>query len=194
MPERNARATFGRTLLLGLAGGALTAVAAAKSWASLGGQATRSPGVMVDHQQLATAGEVPLASALSLVALAAWGAVLVTRGTFRRVVAAIGLLAAVGVLVVGIRSAWAAPHAVLRAAHQQAAIGTADASLTGWYWVALAGSVLLVLSLLVAVRDAVAWPAMGTRYDAPAAQSAPARPQSNLDMWKALDEGRDPTD
>jgi hypothetical protein len=38
---------------------------------------------------------------------------------------------------------------------------------------------------------------MGRRYDAPAAApEAPAAPpedQENLDLWKAMDDGRDPT-
>jgi hypothetical protein len=37
---------------------------------------------------------------------------------------------------------------------------------------------------------------MGRRYDAPGAaepQPAPGE-RSNLDLWKAMDEGRDPTD
>ena len=43
------------------------------------------------------------------------------------------------------------------------------------------------------------WPEMGRRYDAPAdatAERAAPLPeeQENLDLWKAMDEGRDPTD
>jgi hypothetical protein len=37
---------------------------------------------------------------------------------------------------------------------------------------------------------------MGRRYDAPAGQEPPAKApeeQENLDLWKAMDEGRDPT-
>jgi Tryptophan-associated transmembrane protein (Trp_oprn_chp) len=41
------------------------------------------------------------------------------------------------------------------------------------------------------------WPEMGTRYDAPGSAPpppvAPPEEQSNLDLWKALDEGHDPT-
>ena len=34
---------------------------------------------------------------------------------------------------------------------------------------------------------------MGNRYDAPGAGPVDD-PQSNLEMWKAIDEGRDPTE
>ena len=41
------------------------------------------------------------------------------------------------------------------------------------------------------------WPEMGSRYDAPGAAAAtaagPPEEQTSLDLWKALDEGRDPT-
>ena len=41
------------------------------------------------------------------------------------------------------------------------------------------------------------WPEMGTRYDAPAARTPTAvdaaDDASNRDLWKAIDEGHDPT-
>ena len=51
-----------------------------------------------------------------------------------------------------------------------------------------------VLTTLLAVRLVPAWPEMGRRYDAPPGRRAPAEPQGNLEIWKALDEGHDPTD
>ncbi len=57
------------------------------------------------------------------------------------------------------------------------------------------------MASLAAVRLAPQWPEMGSRYDAPtsaaAAGAVVARPvaeQSNLDLWRSLDEGHDPTD
>ena len=58
---------------------------------------------------------------------------------------------------------------------------------------------------VLAVRLVPTWPEMGRRYDAPAdatpdrtevaAQEPGEEPgqQENLDLWKAMDEGRDPT-
>ena len=64
---------------------------------------------------------------------------------------------------------------------------------------ALVLSVLAVLPAAIAVRRVGGWPEMGTRYDAPGDQAA-TRPSadeddepSSLDLWKAIDEGRDPT-
>ena len=42
-------------------------------------------------------------------------------------------------------------------------------------------------------RFALNGPAMGSRFDSPAARDAGATPKSDEDLWKALDEGRDPT-
>ena len=56
----------------------------------------------------------------------------------------------------------------------------------------------LPASTVAAVRLVPGWPEMGRRYDAPA-DAAPAAPekapeeQENLDLWKAMDEGHDPT-
>ena len=59
-------------------------------------------------------------------------------------------------------------------------------------------SVVLVVAGALAVAWCPAWPEMGSRYDAPgaageAAPAVPAEEQTNLDLWKQLDEGRDPT-
>ena len=71
---------------------------------------------------------------------------------------------------------------------------TADVHLTGWYAAACVAAVGCVLTTLLAVRLVPAWPEMGRRYDAPAGEAAPPEPQGNLEIWKALDEGHDPTD
>ena len=54
---------------------------------------------------------------------------------------------------------------------------------------------LSVVATLAAVLLVPGWPEMGSRYDAPAAAPQRARlpPETNIDIWKALDEGRDPT-
>ena len=72
--------------------------------------------------------------------------------------------------------------------------GTGDtftSSLTGWYYACAVGAVLTLAAFLVAVVAAPRWPAMGSRYDAPAARSA--QPRTEQDLWRALDEGHDPT-
>ncbi|HWU22896.1 MAG TPA: Trp biosynthesis-associated membrane protein, partial [Nocardioides sp.] len=71
---------------------------------------------------------------------------------------------------------------------------------TAWFWVTLLGAVLTLGAAVAAVRLAPSWPEMGSRYDAPTAgadagpaATAPAEEQTNIELWKSLDEGRDPT-
>ena len=73
----------------------------------------------------------------------------------------------------------------------------ADLDLGSWFWAAVAALPLAVVPALAAVRLVTGWPEMGRRYDAPA-EAAPEpekspEEQENLDLWKAMDEGRDPT-
>ena len=80
-----------------------------------------------------------------------------------------------------------------------AAVGVTDVGIdhTAWYWLAALGAVGSLVATVLAVAWAPAWPEMGSRYDAPTAlvatSEAPPEEQSSLDLWKALDEGRDPT-
>jgi uncharacterized membrane protein (TIGR02234 family) len=198
------RRTFLPVLLPGVGAGALAAVASAKPWAELGSAAGGALGeaVPVHAPGLESAGQVPLASALSLVALAAWGALLVTRGRARGVLAALGLLAAVVLAGVAVAGAWTAPDGVRTTLDREFALPAgssagADVGLTGWYWVALAGSVVLVATFAAAVRFVRTWPAMAGRYDAPGSRRRgghPGRPASNQELWKAIDDGHDPTE
>jgi hypothetical protein len=183
----NRRRTFGPVVLLGLAAGGLTAIAGDNPVA----EADERAAFAISYDA-----HLPLATALGLVVLACWGVVLVTRGRMRRAVAALGTLASAGALaavVVG----WSQVPDQLR--DEFAAIGSPDPAVshTAWWWLALLGAVASVAGTAVAVLLAPAWPEMGTRYDAPtgagpAPETAPEE-QTSLDLWKAIDEGRDPT-
>ena len=180
--------SFGRTVLAGLGGAALAAVSASRDWARAAGE---SAGVKV-HASVPGSEAAPLVLALALVTLASWGVVLVLRGRARQVVAAVGLLAAVGALVAMVDAFDAAQDAAVAAVTARGGTGdTFTASLTGWYWASGVGALLTALALAVAVRRARTWPALGSRYDAPGARAA--APASEQDLWRALDEGHDPT-
>jgi uncharacterized membrane protein (TIGR02234 family) len=119
---------------------------------------------------------------------------LVLRGRARRVVAVIGVLAAAGTVTAIVMAYGDVEAAAVDAA--RAAGATSDvfeASFTAWYWTALVAGVLSFGALVVAVLRAPGWPAMGSRYDNPAGRDAAASPKTEEDLWKALDEGRDPT-
>lgn len=180
--------SFAVTVGAGLAGAALAAVAGGRPWAVSDADAA---GIKVTASVTGAQAE-PLAVALALVTLAAWGAVLVLRGRSRRTVAGAGLLASGGAVVavlLGFRSARSDALAAVMA--KGASGGTFGTSLTGWYLAAGIGALVATAAFAVAVVRSPGWPEMGSRYDAPAARAE--APQSDQDMWRALDEGRDPT-
>lgn len=197
------RRTFGPVVLLALASGGFGAYAGTKPWVD-GEGADSGPGFA------ATAwGEVsssPLATALAFVLMACVGVVLVTRGRFRRAIAWLAVLVAVGYAAT---VAWA-PFSLPDHLREQVRVRTGaqldSTSLTGSYYAGVLAAVLVVASALLMVRLVRSWPEMGSRYDAPAGErSAPGAahevapgpaaevPSDNIDIWKALDEGRDPT-
>ena len=189
--------SFGPTSLIGVAGAGLTCVAATRTWASASGS---SAGVHV-RSTIAGSTSAPLAISLALVALAAWGVVLVLRARPRRLAAAVGLLASVGVLVTVAASVHRAGRdAVHSVVAEGATSGDAGSSLSGWYFVCGAAALVTVAAFVVAVRDAPRWPAMSSRYDAPTGRQGAqgsrhphAGPATEQDMWRDLDAGRDPT-
>jgi hypothetical protein len=180
------RTGFAPTVGLGLAAGALSAVASAKPWFRLAAQHSSNPAPVSQ-----TTIDMPLALALSLVVLAGWGVVLVARGRSRRVAVAIALAAALGVAASVVRAPFSLPDE-LRGRLGPVAAG-AGVDPTGWFVTAAVAAALSVVALASAWRLAPGWPAMSSRYDAPA-----SRPATDLaeqkDLWKALDEGVDPTD
>lgn len=194
------RKTFGPILLVGLASGILAAVAGSRPWVT--GQsgtvdtATTAAATTIDMSGLR---ESPLAAALALVVLACWGVVLVTRGRVRRAVAGLAAVAALGALVTTVLAFWSLQEALSEALVAASGVDTAAVSLTGWYPAALVGAVGGVLATVAAVWFTPGWPEMGTRYDAPTGgpddgRRRSAEPDGNLDLWKALDEGHDPTE
>lgn len=191
------RGGAGSTMFAGIAAAVLAAVAAAKPWAvlSTAGRQLMPGADATAESSIGSAGQAPLALALALVALAGWGALLVTRGRVRTTVTALGTLAAAGLVVTALVEFGDAPDAVVSVVaaasggHQVAGA----ASRTGWYWLGLAAALVLLASYANALRRVHHWPTMGTRYDAPGGRSAAPEPTTNLEIWKAIDEGDDPT-
>ncbi|GAB2643169.1 TIGR02234 family membrane protein [Nocardioides ginkgobilobae] len=191
--ESSGRRFFGPAVLAGLASGTLAAVAGTRAAVSVDADS--------DAVALVTAGTtagdaltMPLVTSLALVVLAAWGVVLVTRARVRRLAAGLALLASLGTLV-----AAAVAQGQLRGTVEDslAQVGAAGgAGVTGWYVAALVGAVVMTASAGLAVRHVRDWPEMGQRYDAPASSSADATrtTDGSLDLWKAIDQGLDPTD
>lgn len=186
------RRTFGPVLLAGLVAGALTAVAASQTWFTARGDAA-GLGVRVS---VSGSDAAPLALATALLALASWGVVLVSRTTGRRVGSGIGLLAALGVIAVVVALWSGADEAAADALADRGAFPSEEVGWRAWYWITGLAAAVQVVALAAAFRLAPTWPSMSSRYDAPATAAAAPVVDSEVDeltLWKALDEGRDPT-
>lgn len=192
MPEPTPRRrTFGPVVLLGLATAGLAAVAATKPWVGSGG----SGGSDATMTVLDAGTRYPLASAVSLVLLAAWGVLLVTRGAVRRAFAVVAALAAVGLVATVVAAYVTLPDSARNSYDQLMGRGSQEQDFTGWFWTTGVCAVLAVIPTFLAVRLAPSWPEMGSRYDAPGARPvAGPEPTRGQDLWQALDQGRDPTD
>lgn len=184
------RAGFGPVVGLGVVTAAVAALAGSRPWFSAAIDYKLLPGVREPDTSI----DFPLALALGLVVLAGWGAALVTRAGVRRALLVVTALAALGYLSCLVAAPLTLPDQ-LRERLPGGEDGVAVTA-TGWYVAAIVAGVLATVAAVVAVRSAATWPEMGRRYDAPGA--APDRqdvdPHDERAVWKALDEGRDPTD
>lgn len=191
-----ARRTFGPVVLLGLVGAGAVAFTGTRAWATPGDPPNGTASILLDD----SAGHIPLAGALGLVALACWGVVLVTRGRARRGVTVVGALAAAGLVATAVVGRSSALDSA-RGAYTGLGVDHTSAHLAAWWWVAVLGSLLALVAAVAAVRFCPGWPEMGSKYDAPvtaAPEDIRTDPETgrptDLDLWRAIDEGRDPTE
>ena len=194
---RAARRTFGPVVLLGVVAATVTAVAGHRPWAEAINSTAAAESALISLATESGPGESPAAGALALVVLACWGVILVSRGRFRRAAAGLAVLAGLGVLVLVVVGYRDVPAAV-RDAVTGVGVADPDVHRTPWYWVSAAGALVSLCAGALAVRWAPFWPEMGQRYDAPASPvngttTRPASERSDAELWKALDDGRDPT-
>lgn len=181
------RGSFAPVVLAGVVSGIALTMGGAETWFSL----TESPdsGAMdgLAYSSSLDIGVVSPANALALVGLACWGVLLVTRGRVRRAVAVLGLLVATAQLATVGYSYLTLPDDVREQFEALTPTGTPpELGFTGWFWVATAAALVSAAAWTLAVLRGRAWPEMGRRYDTPS-DSPPE------DLWKAMDQGQDPT-
>lgn len=203
-PSSSDRRLYGIVVVVGIVAGALMAWAASRTWASV---EVAPAGMTVDEVEVTGSTSVPLVGAMAFVVMAGSVAVVASGGWLRRAVGVVIALAAAIAFVAGVLAGSAIDDAVRDAvaastsmtggaAQESELVSAADHSL--WRWAAVAASLVGVAVGGLVVAYAPRWPRMGKRYDAPGARparddSTPPADRDVADLWKALDEGDDPT-
>ena len=204
MADAGPRTLFGQTLALGVLGAGGLAVAGNRDWVHIEANARAEAQAGVLWDSVPGLGQMPLAGALGLVALACWGVLLVGRGVVRRVLAVAAALAGAGAFVVWVFGLVQLRSDVEERIEQAVLPGDWSVAWTAWFPAAGLAALVAVAAGVLAYVKAPTWPSMSSRYDAPgggsrtAATDDASSPEDlsevdEADLWKALDEGRDPT-
>jgi uncharacterized membrane protein (TIGR02234 family) len=182
--------TLARTVVALLAAGAVALFAVTRAWASAN---VRTPGLPTDQVSVSGIDAAPILAGLAVVIVAAALGVVAAGGWLRQV---IGLLIAAVAGVAALRALTlnAGGTALGRALRDSTAyIGGINPPVDGaiWPWVATgAFAAAALLGVVVAVRGR-SWPRMSARYER--ATPSPAALVDDSDLWRAQDEGQDPT-
>lgn len=173
-----------------LAGGGLAFLALSRDWATT---TVRTQGLPPDDVAVSGTQALPLMSALALVVLTSGLAVLASGPRLRRVLGVLVVLVSVGALVVLATGTDAVTSSLRDAVEQSPAFaGRSPDTDAGWsWWTAVTAAAFVVTALvgIVTARFGGTWSTMSSRYEAPGAVA-----DDPQDYWKALDDGRDPTE
>jgi len=182
--------TLPKVVLGLLAAGAAGLFAVTRVWASA---TVRTPGLPTDQVSVSGVDAAPILAGLAVVIVAAALGVVAAGGWLRQLIglliAAVAGFAALRALTLNVGGA-----ALGRALKDSPAyIGGVSPSVSdaAWPWLAaLAFAIASGLGVVVAVRGG-AWPRMSARYE----REAPAAAESvdEADLWRAQDQGQDPT-
>lgn len=196
------RAEFGAALLLQLIGSALVLLIATRHWQTV---SVLRPHPLTNQSFGLSGRTIDAAStALAVVALAGVVAVLALRGWPRRVVGVIVALVGIGIIwrslqhrsAVGLNRAYDL-HGTDKNINLGTALPASHVTAHGaWPWLSAAcGLLVAAAGVLVAARGH-RWAAMSARYESPVvtpSDAQAARARADASLWKALDEGDDPT-
>lgn len=185
------------TLVTLAAGGILGVVAASRTWGTV-----RFPSSLPDATETTVSGGdlLPLAPAVSLVAMAAVVVVPAVRRIGRRVVGVVlfvlgAVLAVVATMTAADLTGRLESWAVASPGLPNSANDVSAAPL--WAFLLIAAGVLVASAGIVIAVRGPAWPSMGARYERPDSRDRPSSdehgPTDSRQAWDALDRGDDPT-
>lgn len=177
-----------------LAAGGFAFFAASRTWASVEVSADGLPG---DSVSVTGADAHPLVSALAIIVVTSALAVLAASPRVRQVVGVLTVAVSLVALWLSLTGGSGVDDALTDAVKKSPAY-TGGSALEGektTIWSLASAAAFLLAAILggITARFGRHWPTMSSRYEAPAARPSPATPQSDADMWKAMDDGRDPT-
>lgn len=165
--------------------GAVVLIAAGRVWRSANLVAATGQRVSA-HVTGHTAEPALPALAIALIVMA--GAVVAARGWLRRIVGLVTVVVGGALVALAVASRTDAARELRRQAFA-VSHATVSPSLSGWAIVTIIGGLTAVVAGAVTVVLGPGWPALGSRYDAPAVR----RTDDLAGEWDALDRGEDPT-
>lgn len=191
---RSRRGLYAPVLLVGLLGAVGVAVGSGHPWITA---TSTTSGLPTISASASGADLAPLAAALGVVVLAAFGAVVATRGWVRRGLGAAITLASIVVVVSVLRPSGATDVLTSALSAKGWSGGGYATSTQAWRWLVLISAVATAAAGATTAAYGGQWAVMGSRYDAPTGGEAPvaksAEELSGNDVWQAIDQGRDPT-
>ena len=188
------RRLYAPVVLGTLAAGGLAFFAAGRTWAE---SEVKADGLAAATVSVSGSDAQPLVSALALVVVTTALAILAAGPRLRRFVGGLTMLVAVvGVIAVPRSGSGRLADALTSAAEKSPAYtgpsSLGDVSHGVWDLVTIAAFVIALALGAVTVKLGPRWPTMSTRYDAPSSRP-PKEIRSDTDLWKAMDDGQDPT-
>lgn len=202
-----ARHGYALSLLVGALGAVGVIVGTARPWVSATAEVVGLPTIKAtaDGADLA-----PVAAALGVVLLAAFGAVVATRGWVRRGLGVLVVVLAVVVVVSVLHPADPSHRLTQNLSAKGWDGGPYQTATQAWRWLALVGALAAGAAGAAVAAYGGRWATMGRRYDAPqpdrehpagrgataAATGSAAVLDENAteaEIWNAIDQGRDPT-
>ena len=189
----NVRRLYAPVVLGTLAAGGLAFFTASRTWAHA---RIAAEGLPPDTVKVSGSDSQPIITALALVAVTAALAVLASSPRLRRIVGVFTFGVAVSAIAVVLFDGSSVDDAMTKAVKASPAFTGSNSPATHHTaWPVLTVVAFLIVAGLGAftARFGSAWPALSSRYDAPRIRPTEAAAQTDADMWKALDEGRDPT-
>lgn len=190
----NPRRLYAPVVLATLAIGGLAFFATGRTWASV---EVASDGLPSDSVSVTGTDAYPLASALALVVVTSALAILAASPRIRRGVGVLVVLVSIGALVTLLDGRGGLDDALRSAVRDSPAFTggdpLADVSHTPWQLVALVAFVGSALLGALTARLGHRWPTMSSRYERSAGRPAAPSEASDADLWKAMDDGHDPT-